>query len=790
MASGRPAIETASSPFRAILSFVDRAVADPETAGSGPRQPAPRQPGRRLRWLGGRALLGAVATGVMSVALMQYFSQGLPSVQFLREGGYNPPQVSRILSAQGTLLASEFLQRRTVVAFDDIPDVTKLAFLAAEDAYFYEHGGVSWRSIARAAWVDLRAGAIVQGASTISQQVAEDVLLGHSRSFSQKPREWLLAYRLEHQLSKNEILGLYLNNIYLGHGRYGVDEAARFYFGKRAAELDATESALLAGINANPERYSPRRAPERALRRRAFVLGQMRDKGFITPEDYAASLATPLHLAPLPEELASLAPEVVPPARRLLQQARQEQNTQGGYNVQTTIDARLQLAGRQAVQAALRGYADRHALWPPFTRPRVPAWGPPLTGMPAPNRIGVGIVDAADDASGTLRVKLGEVVGEVKLADEQRYNPQQLAASAFAQPGAVLRVALLEPPPADRPARLRLELGPQAALAAVDVRTREVRALIGGAEGSPGGFDRSTRAQRQPGSAFKPIVYSAALHAHEVSPATVLELDKAGPGTSLLPPFRVSVRSALAHSNNDAAVELLHLAGPERTIDWARQLGISSKLGADDSLALGSYEVTPLELANAYATFASGGMFQPPILITEVESELRGAYPLSPRPEPQRAMSREEAYLMTSLLQAVVEQGTGAAAQRLGRPIAAKTGTTNQNKDAWFVGYSTELSVAVWIGYDDALPLGPGSSESGAKTAGPAFVDFMRAAHEGRPVSEFPRPNEIVTMYIDPTTGLLPWPGQTDAVMEEFLDGTEPVQTAFAPAVANALPRD
>lgn len=740
---------------------------------------------RLRRWslrLAVAALALALAGALGLVLLFGYYSRDLPDVQHLR-GGYNPPQVSRIYAADGTLLFSEFVQRRTVVPFNQISDVTKLAFLAAEDAHFYEHGGLRLRSLVRALWVNLRAGHKVQGGSTITQQVAEDVLLGHSRSYAQKFREWILAYRLEHELSKDEILGLYMNNITLGHGRYGVEEAARFYFGKSAAQLEAAEGALLAGIIASPERYSPRRAPALALARRGYVLRQMRDKGFITPEYFAQLIDAPLELGPVEETQSSLAPEAVRFAREALAQARSEHRPRDGYEVETTIDPRLQAAARSAVRNALSAYADRHALWPPFRAARVKAWGAPARGMPRAQRIYVGRVEAVDDAAGTLDVQVGDVVGQVELARELRYNPRGLAPSEFASAGAALRVRVLDKPDGDRPPRLRLELGPQAALAAIDVRSRQVLALVGSEEAVVGGFDRSTQAHRQPASSFKPLVYSAALHERIVTPATILALDRAGPGTTLDgAPYRISVRSALAHSNNDAAVQLLERAGPAEVVEWAKQIGIQSPLMPDDSLALGAYEVTPLELANCYATFASGGWYREPSVLAAIHQRSDEAVALPPRPEARRVMSAEEAYLVTSLLQTVVEEGTAEQARRLNRPIAAKTGTSNLVKDAWFAGYSTDLSVAVWVGYDDALPLGP--QETGARVAGPAFVDFMQAAHEGRPSSEFPRPDGIATVRVDPATGLLPWPGQPNAVSEEFLAGTEPEQQAVAPAGA------
>jgi penicillin-binding protein 1A len=332
---------------------------------------------------------------------------------------------------------------------------------------------------------------------------------------------------------------------------------------------------------------------------------------------------------------------------------------------------------------------------------------------------------------------------------------------------------LLDAPDGEHPPRLRLELGPQGALVALDVRTRDIVALVGSYEAVPGGLDRARHARRQPGSSFKPIVFGYALEKHLVTPASVLHLARKGRGMmSEEPPFRISVRSALAFSNNEASELLLRAGGPEQVVAFAKELGIESKLGADLSLALGSYEVTPLEMANAFATIASGGFEAEPRLLTELTTPSGAPLPLPPQPEPRPVLSPEAAYLLTNVMESVVKEGTGKQALAVGHPIAGKTGTTNDVKDAWFVGFSTDLSVAVWVGFDDGMPLG--DRESGTRTALPAFVDFMTRAHADRPRTDFPRPPAIVAAVVDPKTGLLPRPGQTDGISELFIDGTVP----------------
>jgi penicillin-binding protein 1A len=329
---------------------------------------------------------------------------------------------------------------------------------------------------------------------------------------------------------------------------------------------------------------------------------------------------------------------------------------------------------------------------------------------------------------------------------------------------------------------LRLELGPESALVALDVRSHEVRALIGSYEAISGGLDRATRAHRQPGSSFKPVLYSYALHSRRFTPASILDLSKKSGKEQVS--YRESVRTAIAESDNSAADKLLDEVGAANVVEWARALGISTDLQPTPSLALGAYEVIPIELCSAFVTFADGGEFELPKLVTRIVAPGGKVLPLPLPPPARRVLSADEAYLITSLLRGVVERGTAQRAKVLGRPLAGKTGTTNLAKDTWFVGYSTDIAAAVWVGYDDALPLGWG--EAGAATALPAWMSFMKVASEGKPPTEFPKPGSIITANVDPATGLLPYPGETDAIEEEFLDGTVPTEVSKPDAGAGA----
>jgi penicillin-binding protein 1A len=736
-------------------------------------------------------LLGLAAAGTLALWLViRHFETGLPDVHDLR-AHYQPPQVTRVLARDGTVLASLFVERRTVIPFAEIPSHAKLAFLAAEDAQFYEHQGLNYFGMLRALFANLRAGHTRQGASTITQQVVKNVLLDSERTYQRKIKETILARRLEKELSKDEIFSLYLNYIYLGHGRYGIEEAARYYFGKKAKDLDVAEAALLAGLVASPEKYSPRRDESKALARRHYVLDQMLEKSFITQDLHDLAQASKVRLAPAAEGESELAPEVVSYVKKVLDDVAGESAVQGGFTIETTIDPALQAAARRAVRENLDNYAVRQKLVPPFTQTSRRLWGPLATGVPRQNKTYVGKVVATNDAQGTLDVQVGDVLGRVALASEERYNPKHLSPSEFAKVGAVLRVGLLGSPDGVPPVPLRLELGPESALIALDVRSREVRALIGSYEAISGGLDRATRAHRQPGSSFKPMLYSYALHSRRFTPASVLDLTKKN-GKELVS-YRESVRTAIAESDNAAADKLIDEVGAANVVEWARALGITTDLQPTPSLALGAYEVIPIELCNAYVTFANGGEFELPKLVSRIVGPGGKVLTLPAAPPPRRVLSPEEAYLITSLMRGVVEHGTAQRARSLGRPLAGKTGTTNLAKDTWFVGFSTELAAAVWVGYDDALPLGWG--EAGATTALPAWMSFMKVAHDKKPPTEFSKPAAIVTVNVDPATGLLPYPGQDNAIEEEFLDGTVPTEVAKPDAgadsgVADAGPDD
>jgi penicillin-binding protein 1A len=749
------------------------------------------------RWavrLGAAGATVALLSLIAGWLVVRHYEAGLPRVPDLTL--YQAPQVTRVLARDGTVLAELFTQRRTVVPIGALPAHVKLAVLAAEDAGFYEHEGLNYLGIARAFLVNLRSRTTRQGGSTITQQVVKNLLLNtRERTISRKVREALLARKLEHDLGKDAILELYLNNIYLGRGRYGVEEAARDDFGKSARDLTIAQAATIAGRIANPRDFHPRANMGAALARRAYVLDQMHAKGFLNDAQWSEAKAEPLVLATPSDTASELAPEAVEAAKTELYRLEPELARVGGFTITTSIDPRVQAAARRGVRDALAAYDKRHSLQGPLKvaatadkRGRaVPPHDAPFEGTPSfdQHRVLVGVVSATDDAAGTFDVVVGTAVGTVRVADFERYDVAKLPPSAFAPVGARVRVSLLAPVP-ELPAKvpLRLELGPEGAAVAVDVRSREILALVGSYEGAAGAFDRATQARRQPGSTFKPIVYSYAIHSRRFTPATLVDptpdvfegnyRPSNFEGWQGRDPLRL--REALANSVNVAAVRVLRDVGPRNVVSWAQALGIDSPLKPDLSLALGSYELRPLELAGAYVTFAAGGVYEEPRLVTRIVGPDGKDVPLPPAPPPRRVLDEAEAYVVTSMLTSVIDHGTGVRAKALGRVVAGKTGTSNGPKDTWFAGYSPDIAAVTWVGYDDGRALG--GSEQGGVTALPAWLELMKAAHEGKPRTEFARPPGVTTVAIDARTGELPYPDDAEVMDEVFLTGTEPTQTA------------
>jgi penicillin-binding protein 1A len=812
---------------------------------------------RVFRLLFGLAALFTLAIAGLALYVYQEIERELPDLEKLTD--YRPALTSTVYDRKGRPIGEFFEERRRLVPVGKIPKVVVQAFVAGEDDTFFEHTGLDYTAILRAAWVNLRAGGKVkQGGSTITQQVAKSLLLSSERSVLRKLKDMVLARRIEQHFTKDEILYLYLNQIYLGHGAYGVGQAARTYFGKDVADLTPSEAALIAGLPKAPSDYSPYNNPEAADSRRRYVLERMLYLGYLDQKQYDAAVASPPRLTPPPErdDYAAAGYFTEEVRRFLFDRLGSTRVLRGGLTIETTLDVDLQHSSVSAVRAGLEALERRHGGYRgPLRQVRRGTENEALAEIArengfaravvaqgdfrlSPIKAYSGLVTAVDPTTGTAKVALapgfeatlhvddvawalkklpeGQVhepraiatvlhVGDVaKFALKPAEAPPQAPASGALPAGAPPRAGS----PAPEPQHLVLTQEPrvEGALVSRNVASGEILALVGGYDFARSEFDRATQARRQPGSAFKPFVYGAAL-ADGFTPVSILmdtPVVMMDPGTGQLwKPENytkkflgaLTAREALARSINNATIHLFMDVGVSRVIEFAHQLGIRSPLGRNPSLALGSTEVSLLELTAAYTTIASQGQRTPPVFITRVldrdgqvllgkvsledissqdEDENASPSPVKDADAPTQAIPSEQAFLLTSLLRATIEEpyGTGHKAAALGRPLAGKTGTTDDQKDAWFIGFSPEIATGVWVGHDEKEVLG--DKETGAKAALPIWIDYMQFALSGKPVRDFPIPQGIVFARVSKTTGLLAEAGDPSSFFQPFAEGTEP----------------
>jgi penicillin-binding protein 1A len=626
-----------------------------------------------------------------------YFTHDLPSIEALKN--YTPPTITRFYSEEGEVIGEFFIEKREVVSLDRIPSHLVQAFVAGEDAKFYFHKGLDYIAIVRALLKNLFSGEFVQGGSTITQQVVKSLLLSSEKSLKRKIREAILAFKIEKNLSKEEILFLYLNQIYLGHGAYGVAAAAETYFGKRIEDLNLSESALLAGLTQAPSKDSPFHHPEQAKRRQTYVLQRMVEEGFLSREEGTRAQQTSLKMAEKQSFPMEKAPHFVEFVRRYVEEKYgKEVFYKKGLQVYTTLDLDLQ------------------------------------------------------------RVAEGAVESGIKAIEKRRKD--------------------LSPTPF-----LPLE----GSLVCFDLETGYVKVMVGGRDFKRSQFNRVTQAKRQTGSAFKPIVYASALDKGYTPASVIVDSpivfewgDKMWRpknfGKRFLGP--ITLRSALTHSVNVVTVKIAQEIGIGYIQDYARRLGISSSLQNNLSMALGSSNLSLYELTRAYAVFANQGKLFRPLFVKKILDrdgnlleENPPFYASNQTPDGNSVLSAQTAYLMTNLLEGVVQNGTGWKAKALKRPVAAKTGTTDDFVDAWFIGYTPELITGVWVGFDDERSLG--ENETGSNAASPIWVAFMSNILKEKPVRDFPIPEGIEFVAIESDKGV---------VLECFKEGTSVTQQVSSPS--------
>jgi penicillin-binding protein 1A len=773
---------------------------------------ARRQPGailgRLVKWSLFMAFMLMLMGATALVGIYFYLSDDLPKITSLAD--YHPSIITTVYSDDNRKIAEFYKERRIVVPLSKIPVQLQQAFIAAEDARFYKHQGIDFFSIIRAFIKNIEAGAIVQGGSTITQQVTKSFLLTPERSYERKIKEAILAYRIDKAFTKEEVLYLYLNQIYLGHGAYGVEAAAENYFGKSVSELNLAECAILAGLPQAPSRYSPFRFPERAKQRQIYVLNRMLAEGFINNNEVTEAIDVKMDIKPRRNWYIEEVPIYTEHIRRYVEKkyGKDALYTQG-LKIYAAVNIEMQKAARKEIEKGLRDLDLRRGYRGPETHlapEEIEGFNDerqallletPLTDGATTK----GVVIDVNDKSGTATVRMGDARGTLSIEDmgwARKPNPDLAfyqarvkKVSQVLKIGDVIQVRVIKKQESANLWNLSLEQVPdaQSALLCIEAETGLVKVMVGGRDFMESQFNRAIQSRRQPGSAFKPIIYAAALDkgftaATEIIDAPIVFEDEVNDftwkpknyGKKFYGP--TLLREALTKSRNVVTIKILQKIGIDYCIDYARKLGIESELARDLSIALGSSGVSLLELVNAYAVFANQGYLVEPAFITKIEDRF-GNILEEMNPSRERVIDKSTAYIMTSLLESVVKEGTGKRVKALKRPVAGKTGTTNDLQDAWFVGYTPRFISGVWVGFDNGLTLGKG--ETGSRTASPIWLGFMDAILKDKPVRVFQVPEGVVFAKIDAKTGLLPIPESRNTIFECFKEGTVPSEYTKTP---------
>ena len=708
--------------------------------------------------IAGRKLVGRVLFGLLvllsalvgaAAGLLLVYTTNLPQVEALE--AYRPSSITELYDDHDRVIGSFALQRRVVASYDDFAPVLRDALVSIEDKDFYRHSGINFWRIIGAAYRDIESGGKVQGASTLTMQLARNLFLSPDRSFHRKVQETMLAIQIERRFTKPQIFTLYANQIFLGHGVYGFESASEFYFSKPARKLTLAEAALLAGLPKGPGIYSPINHPDRALKRRNLVINAMLEDGKITTAQAADARSEPVALH-LQHDPNSLAPYFVEETRRYLENKYgADQVHEGGLKVYTSLDVDLQNAANQAVLDGLAAYERRHG-WKghlenvvaegiPIDKYEHPDWD----DEPEVNGYIHALVTSSEIGVATLKFgRYSAAIGQADVAWTQGKIQDLLKTGDVCY----VRIISLTPSGAAR-VSLEQDSGAQGALVAIDNTTGGINAMVGGRDFSESKFDRVTQALRQVGSSFKPYVYTAVIDRGGSPDDTILDEPVTfETGSGPYSPHNydekyegiITLRRALAHSRNIPALKLASKIGIKSVIDYAERFGITAKLPPYLPLALGSAEVTLMEQTSAYSVFPNDGVRVTPRYITKV-TDYEGRVLEEDYPEVKDEISSRTARIMTSMLREVVLHGTATAAAKLPFPAGGKTGTTNDFTDAWFVGFSPAMTCGVWVGFDEKKTLG--AKETGAHAALPIWMNFMSAAMAGKDPGEFQPPPDL-----------------------------------------------
>lgn len=694
--------------------------------------------GRKLvgRVVFGLLVLGAMVVGGLSGLLLVY-STDLPQISELER--YRPGTATELFDDQGRVIGSFALQRRLLASYDDFPRVLRDAILSTEDKSFERHWGINLWRVMGATYRDISSGSRSQGASTLTMQLSRNLFLSPERHFSRKIQEMMLAMQIERHFTKQQIFTMYCNQIFLGHGVYGFEAGAQYYFNKRARDLKLEEAAMLAGIPKAPSYYSPINFPDRMVKRRNLVINNLLEDGKITAEEARRAKAAPLGLNLQPSEL-SPAPYFVEEVRRYLEKKYGANEVhESGLRVYTSLNLDLQKAANQAVLDGLAAYERRHG-WKmqghlknviddggALDRYQHPDWGQPITVGRYMHAV---VLEVAPQVA---TVKIGDYVAPL-AAQELAWTHHRFPRDLMTR-GDIVYVKMLSLGPGNS-ARVTLEQdsGIQGALMAIENSTGEIKAMVGGRDFTESKFNRAIQAQRQVGSSLKPFVYTTAIDEGADPDDVILDAPTTfnSGGVSYTPhnfdrkfAGNITLRRAFAQSRNIPAVKLAQKAGMSTVVSYLRRFGISSPVPAVLPVALGAADLTLYEQTSAYTAFPNDGVRLEPHYIRKV-TDYEGHILDEIFPEARDVTSQRTARTMVSLMQSVVQFGTASAALKLRHPVAGKTGTTNDYTDAWFMGFSPSLTCGVWIGFDEKKGLGP--KETGGEAALPVWIDFMRVA--------------------------------------------------------------
>ena len=740
----------------------------------------------RIARSAGIALLFLLAAGLgIASGVLFAYSDDLEKISELDD--YAPSTITRVFAREGEIVGEFALQRREVVPYEAISPKLRQAILAAEDSEFEQHFGLSIPRIVVTLIKDIAERRKAGGASTLTQQLARKLFLTDEKTWERKIREAILAIRLEKRYTKREIFTLYANQMYFGHGVYGVEAASRLYFGKSAKDLELQEAALIAGILQSNVRQSPYVNMEAALRRRNYTLGRMAEVGFITPEQAEEAKKKPIVTRGEPSGQQSIAPYYLEEVRKELEQRYgAKQLYENGLSVQTGLDLKLQEAANRALEEGLRRI-DRLRGWRKPARNvvqeghkieafRHARWEHPLRdGQVVP-----AVVTGVDATA--IRARAGDLSVTI---DRKGYAWTRRTPTQLVKAGDLIEARLAAIDEDGKTATASIEQPPivQGAVLAIDNRTGQIRAMVGGFSFERSKFNRATQAYRQVGSAFKPIVYTTAVDRGYTPASIIVDAPVSFPAGPNQPPYAplnydhqfegpITLRHALEQSRNIPAVRLMDDLGAKQVIMFARRLGLESPIPPYLPVALGAAEATLVEMTSAYSVFPNQGVRMKPYMVQKV-TDRSGNVLEENRPEPKDAIRADTAFVITNLLRGVVQRGTAAKAASLNWPVGGKTGTTDDYTDAWFIGFDPDITIGVWLGLDQKKPIG--HNMTGSEAALPIWIEIMKAwIGDRKEAPKFDPPGNIVFMSVDKGTGGATEEGVPGAISEAFIAGTQP----------------